>query len=254
MAAVILTKRVHKLEDLMAKLIVTVDRTDRQLAETARQHEETERQARRTERSVERLSEEMREFKQDMRNNSEETREFKQGMRNNMEKFTQGIENSRRESRAEIKDMRKQWGELSNKMGTMAEDLVAPSVGRILKETVGDLDQEIDFLAVRVKKRHPETGHNKEYDVVAVCGEYLLINETKGRLAPEDVKEFVTALSDVRGFFPEYADKQVIGALASLYVEHSLVRCGERAGLIVLGFGEDVMDVLNSQGFVPKSF
>jgi hypothetical protein len=32
------------------------------------------------------------------------------------------------------------------------------------------------------------------------------------------------------------------------------VRRGEAMGLIVLGFGEDVMDVLNSPGFVPRIF
>jgi len=29
---------------------------------------------------------------------------------------------------------------------------------------------------------------------------------------------------------------------------------GERRGLIILGFGEDVMDVLNTPGFVPREF
>ncbi len=139
-------------------------------------------------------------------------------------------------------------------MGTMAEDLVAPSIGRIFRDTVGITQDEITYLAVRVKKRHPTTNQLQEYDVVAAGGAYLLINETKSRLQPEDVGRFVTKLSTVRDFFPEYADKQIIGALASLYVDESLVRHGERAGLIVLGFGEDVMEVLNQPGFVPASF
>lgn len=222
MADVVLKKRVNRLENLMAQLIRTVDRVDQQLDRTDRQIEHTQR-------NLDRLSDEMREFKEEMR-------EFKQ------------------ESRHEIRDMRKQWGELSNKMGTMAEDLVAPSIGRILRETVGCSDNGIEYMAVRVKKLHPVAKRNQEYDVVAVSGEYMLINETKSQLKPEDVEKFVTTLSEAREFFPEYAEKKIIGVIASLYVDDSIVRFSERSGLIVLGFGEDVMEVLNQPGFVPKAF
>lgn len=95
---------------------------------------------------------------------------------------------------------------------------------------------------------------SREFDVIASCGNYFLINETKSRLSPQDVTEFVEALSSVREFFPEVADKRIVGAIASLYVDESLVRFGERNGLIVLGFGQDVMDVLNSPSFSPRFF
>jgi hypothetical protein len=158
------------------------------------------------------------------------------------------------EMRASQVQMNRKWGELSNKLGTMAEDLVAPSVPRILRQTIGDLRAPISS-AVRV--RRPNTVDNsrtQEFDVVAVCGEYALINETKSSLQPEDVAKFSKLLENVREFFPEFADKKVIGAIGSLYVHHSLVAYGERYGLIVLGFGDDVMQVLNSADFKPKVF
>ncbi len=186
----------------------------------------------------------MQNLKDDMR---KDRQQFSTTMQQDRDRYTQ-------ESRAEIHAMNKKWGELSNKMGTMAEDLVAPSIGRIVRHTVGGAEDDIEYLAVRVKKRHPTTKQHQEYDVVAVCGGYMLINETKSSLRPGDVEDFVSVLSQAREFFPEYADKSIIGALGSLYVDDSLVRCGERAGLIVLGFGEDVMEVLNQPGFVPKAF
>jgi len=158
------------------------------------------------------------------------------------------------EMRESRREMNKKWGELSNKMGTMAEDLVAPSIGRILRTTVGCPEDKVDFVTVRTRKRHPVTGHEQEFDVMAGCGEYLLVNETKSRLDPEGVQDFADRLPQVVDFFPEYAGQQVIGAIASLYVDDSLVRYGERLGLIVLGFGEDVMEVLNTPEFRPKSF
>jgi hypothetical protein len=49
----------------------------------------------------------------------------------------------------------------------------------------------------------------------------------------------------IREYFPEYQNNQFIGVIASLYVDESLVECGEKLGLVVLGFGEELMDVLN---------
>lgn len=229
MADVMLEQRVTNLEELMAQLLTTVDQVERQL-------ERTDRQIERTDRNLGRLSNEMRDFKDEMRDFKDEMSDFKT------------------ETRESRREMNKRWGELSNKMGTMAEDLVAPSIGRILRTTVGCPEDKVDFVTVRMRKRHPVAGHEQEFDVMAGCGEYLLINETKSRLDPEGVKDFADLLPQVGEFFPEYAGKQIIGAIASLYVDDSLVRYGERLGLIVLGFGEDVMEVLNTPGFRPKSF
>jgi hypothetical protein len=99
-----------------------------------------------------------------------------------------------------------------------------------------------------------DPGRGRELDAVAVCGEHVLVNETKGRLAPADVDGFLERLAAVREYLPEAAGKKVIGAIASLYVDASLARYAEKRGLIVVGFGEDVMDVLNSPGFVPQAF
>jgi hypothetical protein len=186
--------------------------------------------------NVNRLSYEMREFKDEMREFKVEMQDFKE------------------EERASRVEMNRKWGELSHKMGTMAEDLVAPSIGRILRQTVNCPDDRIEWSAVRMRRRHLLTAQSREFDVVAACGEYLLINETKSRLRPEDCDEFIHLLQETRNYFPEEGDKQVIGALASLYVDPSLVVRGERLGLIILGFGDDVMQVLNSPGFVPRPF
>ena len=165
------------------------------------------------------------------------------------------MKRDREESRRVHRQMRREWGELSRKMGTMAEDLVAPSVPRILREVVGCPESRIDSMAVRVRRRstvHP--GHMIEFDVVAVCSEHVLINETYSFLRPRDFGQYVTRLTMAREYFPEFEGQKLIGSIGSLYVDESLVRAGEKRGLIVLGFGEDVMDVLNSPGFVPREF
>ena len=207
--ALLLEQRVTDLEGLMARVLLTVDRVDRQVEQTSRELRVFER--------------EMRDFKDEMR-----------------------------DSRTE---MNRKWGDLANKMGTMAEDLVAPSIPRILRTVVGCPPDAIQSTAVRVRRQHPiDRSRSREFDVVAACGEYVLINETKSRLNPQIVQDFAGRLPAARDFFPEYASKKFIGAIASLYVDETLVRQGEKLGLVVLGFGEGVMDVLNSPGFVPQAF
>ena len=203
-------------------------------------------------------SREMREFKDEMGEFKDEMREAAARSEREMREAAVRSEREIREFKDEMRlsrdQLNKKWGELSNKLGTMAEDLVAPSVPRILRQTIGNLTAPISS-AVRVWRPNTvDNSRNQEFDVVAVCGEYALINETKSNLSPEKISEFVALLGRVREFFPEFADKKVIGAIGSLYVDPSLVTHGERAGLIVLGFSDDAMQVLNSAGFKPKVF
>ena len=242
--ALLLEQRVTDLEGLMARVLLTVDRVDRQVEQTSRELRVFEREMRDFKDEMRDFKDEMRDFKDEMRDFKDEMRDFKDEMRD--------FKDEMRDSRTE---MNRKWGDLANKMGTMAEDLVAPSIPRILRTVVGCPPDGIQSMAVRVRRQHPiDHSRSREFDVVAACGEYVLINETKSRLNPQIVQDFAGRLPAARDFFPEYASKKFIGAIASLYVDETLVRQGEKLGLVVLGFGEGVMDVLNSPGFVPQAF
>ncbi len=206
-------RRVDRLEDLMAELTANVNR----------------------------LSREMREFKDEMREFKDEMREFK----DEMSEFKDEMRAFKDETREENRRMNRRWGELANKMGTLAEDLVAPNIPRIMSEIVGCPEGEKAFLTVRSSRRLPN-GESREFDVMAGCGDILLINETKTRLGPRDVNEFIEVLGRAREFLPEYADRRIVGALASFYVDPSVITYGERNGLIMLGMADDVMAVLNT--------
>ena len=246
MAAVSLEERVSTLESLLADFLRAQTGTQRQLDQLSRAVERTDSELRdaderavrqaawlsdemrllgeRTDRAVAQLSDEMRVFKDEMRQSK--------------------------------KDLDQKWGDLSNKMGTLAEDVVAPSLPRIARQLAGRPDDEpLEFFAVRAKPRHAtDAARAHEFDVVAVCGDYLLLNETKTRLIPRDVDDLVQTLSEARAFFPVYAHKKIIGALASLYVDQSLVSYGEKAGLLILGMGGNLVGVLNTPGFIPRAF
>jgi hypothetical protein len=221
---------------------------------TARERFEAEMRAR-----DERAAAEMREFKAETHTARER---FEAEMRARDERAAAEMREFKAETRvrderaaARMRQMDKKWGEVVNRMGTLVEDMVAPSLPQIAYATLNCSKESLEYHAVRVKKRHKSEPRRQEFDVVVVCGDYLLINETKSKLNIESIATFVEkTLPVVRDYFPEYAAKKVVGCVASLYVDDGVLQYGERQGLIVLGTGQGMMGALNSPGFMPRIF
>jgi len=161
----------------------------------------------------------------------------------------------RAEWQAEVRRMNRHWGELANKMGTLAEDLVAPSLPHILGEVVACPENEAVSMAVRVRRAHPtHRSLIQEFDVIVSCGEYALFNETKSSLAPIDIDRLITKLTSAREYFQEYQGHKIIGSVATLYIDPSLVQYATRQGILALAVGDELMDVMNEPGFELKEF
>lgn len=186
-------------------------------------------QAMRTEMSLNRLSEEMREFKDEMREFKDEMTAFKE------------------ESIRDRRQMNKQWGELANRLGTLVEDIVAPNLPRIVLELFGC--GRPDLFAVRVVRRFG--AETREYDAMVVCDTLVLINETKSRLLDAHVDSILDTLGEFPSVYPEYADRRIIGILATLYPEESVIRRASRKGVLVMGMGDDTMQVFNPEAVEP---
>lgn len=148
------------------------------------------------------------------------------------------------------REMNRERGEFSRQLGTLVEDMVAPSVARVTARVFDLSDDDPVGTAVRVRRKLVG-GRSQEYDVVATWPGHVLVVQTKNRLRPEDVPEVVALTKAARDFLPEYADRTFHAALASLYIEESLLRHAERNGVVVMGLGDHLMDPYNSDGFVP---
>ena len=152
------------------------------------------------------------------------------------------------EVRQQNRDMNRQWGEISNKLGTMVEDLVSPSLPRIieakLRETVLDLMPR--------RKRRLADGRVREFDAVAVTANLVCLNSTKATLRSADVDRFVEDIAAFREFFPEYDVLPLVGILASLAVDGSVLNYAEKQGYLVLAVGDELMEIKNRSDFEPK--
>jgi len=175
---------------------------------------------------------ELREFKEEMKVFKDEMRDFKEEMRQ------------------QNREMNIKWGELANKMGTMAEDLVAPSLPRIVKEEFG---LEVTDLTIR-RKRKLKDGSSREYDALTIANGYVFLNSTKSTLRPSDIERLIEEIKEFRDVFPEYRKHKIIGILASLYVDESIIRRAEKVGFLVLAVGDQLMEVRNTKGFKPKEW
>ncbi|MFN3396120.1 MAG: hypothetical protein ACK4Z9_04920 [Thermodesulfovibrionales bacterium] len=150
------------------------------------------------------------------------------------------------EIRREGRRMSKQWGELANKMGTLVEDIVAPNIPRIAKEyfRCGD----IEFLGVRVLKRNQkDRSKYREFDVIAVCDDKIILNETKSTPRQSYIDEFVEFLNNKEFFdyFPEYKGKEIIPIFSSLYIQEKIVNYLTMNKIYVMAIKEDTMDLIN---------
>jgi predicted RNase H-like nuclease (RuvC/YqgF family) len=240
----LLESRVRSLEEMMADLIATTAQTSIEMREFKEEMKE--------------FKDEMRGFKDGVESFKDEMIGFKDGIesfKDEMSGFKDGIESFKDEMRREHRQLNKQLGEIANKQGRMTEDLVAPSICRILQEVVDCPASYGCGLVVRIRRVHPyDRSRTKEFDAIAECGDYVLVNETKSKLAPADIGELMDTIRDVKEYFPEYKNRKFIGSLATLYVDDSLVKHASRKGIIVLAVGDELMDVMNEPGFRPTEF
>ncbi|MFO1429080.1 MAG: hypothetical protein U1F76_02895 [Candidatus Competibacteraceae bacterium] len=206
----------------------------------------------RTEAELRAFQEEMRLYREraeaDMLAFQEEMRLYRERAEADTRAFQDEMRAYKDENRRQTREMNRQWGDLANKLGTLVEDLVYPSLPRIVAQTLG---QEVIRCVPRLKQRLPD-GRVKEFDAVAVTADLVGLNSTKATLTSADVDRFVAEITAFREFLPEYGELPVVGILATLAVEESVLNYAEKVGFLVLAVGDEVMEVKNRPGFEPK--
>ena len=247
-------QRVSELEISSAQLKEAVYEVSRLMAQNSLETRE----------NLDRLSLEMREFKDEMARNSRETREnldrlslemreFKDEMRefkDEMSKFKKEMSDSKKRMEEEQRRFNLELGNIANRQGRMTEDIVAPSICRVMKEAL-EIDEDEECIPnIRIIRRFKgKKGKTREFDVIAECREYVLVNETKNNPNAQDVDNLLQTISVVRDYFPEFHDRKIVGAIASLHVAPSVVNYATSKGVLALAVGDELMDIQNPPGF-----
>ena len=133
-----------------------------------------------------------------------------------------------RQVNKEIAQVNKQIGDLGGKWGRFVENMVAPACETLfLKKGI-----PVHQVAQRLKRHLAEK--TLEIYVLVTNEAHVLVVEVKSTLGVTDVKEFIEDLSQFRLFFPEYAQKNLYGAIAGIEIEKGVAKFAYRQGLFVL--------------------
>ena len=155
----------------------------------------------------------------------------------------QQADRDRQRADRDRKDFSKRMAELSDSMGTLIEDMVAPCGFNLAKAVFAT--EEAGTCAIRLKRRHPaHTGEMMELDLLAVGPSKVLVVEVKRRMDAAKAAEYRDKLARLPEFFPELAAKAVCAAVASVYLEPSVVAFLNREKLYGIAMGDEVMEVI----------
>ena len=138
--------------------------------------------------------------------------------------------------------------DLTGKWGKFLEGMVAPAC----KTLFADRNIPVHKVLQRVQAEYD--GRTMEIDILVVNEGYVVLVEVKSTLKVDDVRDHLDRLAQFREFFPEYADRKILGAVAGIVIEEQADRFAYRQGLFVIGQTGDTVRILNDPQFQPKTW
>ncbi|MFN3480377.1 MAG: hypothetical protein ACK415_08315 [Thermodesulfovibrionales bacterium] len=167
---------------------------------------------------------ELREFKDEMRAFKDEMRAFKDEMRE------------------ENRKMNKRWGEISNKLGTIVEDIIYPALRPVISQY---FDCEPLHMAMNIRRKKGDL--KDEYDAIVECEDTVFLIEVKATPKKEYIDDFrVNKVKRFKTLFPEYTGKRLILIFASLRLEENTINYLTDNKIYAMAYREwEYMDILN---------
>ena len=227
-----------------------MERTDERMERTAAYMERTDERMERTERAIERLEGVIERMEQEGARDREAAARAREEMKHEAAREREAAarhrEDMKQEAARERKEMNERMGELSNRMGTIVEDIVAPSIRRLAREVLdcGDLQS---FSTRTVRTHGEEPSREREFDALYVGTRAVLLNETKATARPEYARAFVEFLESGQfaRYVPEYRELPVVPVFSSLSIPADVVTYLTRRGIYAVAMGDEAMQVLN---------
>jgi hypothetical protein len=93
-----------------------------------------------------------------------------------------------------------------------------------------------------------------EIDLLVIDTSVVILVEVKSKLKIEDVREHLIRLGEFKDFFPEYADKQIMGAVAGIVMDENVDRFAMNQGLFVMVQSGETVQLANDPDFAPRSW
>lgn len=180
-------------------------------------------------------------FDKDMKERDEN---FAKEMKERDEKFAEEMKEFRDDVNASI---RRISVEFLGATGHIVEGLASSAVDNIFKEAGLDLLH----YGKNIKPKQPEANNKMEGDVLLGNETFVVPVEVKADFTKRKVKRFIRRMSMFRTFFPEYADKEVVAAVAAINYEDGTDQLAHKEGLLVIRVSSD--DIFSLDPFDVKT-
>ncbi len=146
----------------------------------------------------------------------------------------------------EVDRVNRKSEDLVDKWSRFVESMVAPACERLF------LQRGIPVHIVSQRVRVRRNGGTMEVDVVVENDAHVVLVEVKSTLRVEDVRDHLARLAEAKSYFPRFAGKQVLGAVAGMTIVEDADRFAYREGLFVLAPAGDTVRLLNDERFAPR--
>ena len=188
-----------------------------------------------------RMEERDKKFDKEMK---ERTEKFDRDMKERDEKFAKELKESRDETNAAI---RRISIEFLGTNGHIIEGLASSAVDKIFKEAGLDLLR----YGKNIKPKQPENHNKMEVDVLLGNETFIVPVEVKADFTKRKVKRFVRQMAMFRTFFPEYADKEIIAAVAAINYADGVDQFAHKEGLLIIRVNSE--DIFSLDPFDMKT-
>jgi len=204
--------------------------------------------------NIESLSSEMQEYKEWSKKNieslSSEMQEYKEWSKKNIESlsaemkaFQEEMKEFKKWAKESIENLNRQWGSLAQKMGTLVEDIFAPSIDKAIERYFGMSPDIID-----TRKYIRKEGRSTEFDILALCEKEKKAYLVEVKANPdkkEYIEDFLQKLNEAPFFFPVLQEYTLIGIYAALNIKEETVAFLTRKKLYAMIFRGDVLEIVN---------
>jgi hypothetical protein len=146
------------------------------------------------------------------------------------------------ETREFIEAVGRRVDDLTGKWGKFVEGLVAP--GAIAMFAAKNIELKETHQRVKVGNGFND---GMEIDILGVNNKYVVLIEVKSTLKVEDVNEHIKRLEKFKHFFPQYAEKKTIGAVAGIVIEENADKYAYKKGLFVIAQSGETVKILNDK-------
>ncbi|MBF0136328.1 MAG: DUF3782 domain-containing protein [Magnetococcales bacterium] len=168
-------------------------------------------------------------------------------LRENSAETERQMKESSAETDRKIKEVSIQIGRLGGRWGEFVEGLVAPACETMFMER-----------GIPVHKVHPRTkaslpgNRHMEIDLLVINDTAIVAVEVKSELKVEDVRHHTDRLVEFKEFYPEYANRRIMGAVAGIVIGQGVEQFAMKQGLFVIVQSGDSVRLANDAAFQPR--